>query len=61
MKIDKEFLIEHKQKIMGILSFLIIAVSLFAIGYVVYKFFFWAPPIPPEPFKINLSNFNLTG
>lgn len=59
MKIDKEFLIENKQKIMGILSFLIIAVSLFAIGYVVYKFFFWEPPIGPAPFVVNMSN--LTG
>ena len=56
MKIDKEYLIENKQKIMGILSLIIIFVSLFAIGYVIYKFFFWKPPLDPVPFIVNMSN-----
>jgi len=58
MKIDKEFLIENKQKIMKILIFLLVAVSLFTIGWVIYRFFFWAPPLPPEPFQVNFSNLS---
>lgn len=52
----KEYLIENKKKIMEILSFIIIAVSLFAIGYVIYRFFFWEAPLPPEQLIVNFSN-----
>lgn len=55
----KEYLIENKEKIMKILIFVLIAISLFTIGWVIYIFFFWEPEALIDPFKVNLSN--LTG
>lgn len=55
MEIEK-YLIENKQRILSIIRFLIVSVSVFTIGYVIYKFFFWQPPISPEPFILNLSS-----
>ncbi len=60
MKIDKEYLIENKRKIMAVLSVLLISISLFTIGWVIYRFFFWTPPVAVDPFAVNFSMFNLT-
>lgn len=56
----REYLLENKKKIMGILSFVLIVVSLSTIGWVIYRFFFWEAPLPPGALMANLSNFNLT-
>ena len=55
----KEYLIEHKREIMSYLIVILLSVSLLTIGWVIYRFFFWKPPIDPSSFIVNLSN--LTG
>ena len=56
----KKYLTENKQTILPILIknviFFLIASSLFTIGYVIYRFFFWEAPIDPTSFIVNLSN-----
>ncbi len=50
-----KYIIENKQEMISYLIVLLLSVSLFTIGYVIYRFFFWQPPI--TPFVINISNF----
>ena len=45
---------ETRETIMWVLIFSISALSLFTIGWVIYRFFFWEPYV--EPLAINLTN-----
>ncbi len=51
-----EEIIEKKREIYFVLLFLLISLSLFTIGYVIYRFFFWQPPVEVLPFQVNFSN-----
>ncbi len=55
----KETIIKHKKTISYILIILLLSVSLFTMGYVVYRFFFWEP-IVIDPLIINWSNITLS-
>lgn len=46
-----------KKTLSWLIVVLLISISMFTIGYVIYRFFFWQPPIDPLPFQINISNF----
>ncbi len=51
-----DWIIKNKTTLTFTLMFLIMALSLFAIGFVIYIQFFWEPKEIVDPFWINLSN-----
>ena len=51
-----EKIIRRKKEIFFMLVILLISSSLFTIGYVIYRFFFWQPPVETLPFQVNFSN-----
>ena len=47
-------IIELKKEITVVILILLFSLSIFTIGWVIYRFFFWEPFV--DPFVINISN-----
>ncbi len=48
--------IEMRKTIFIILIFLLVSISVITIGWIIYRFFFWEPPIIPiTNYVVNLS------
>jgi hypothetical protein len=56
-----EFIIENKQTLTFLILILLVCISLFTIGYVTYRFFFWVPPEIPSTELLIVNISNLTG
>ena len=53
-----DWIIKNKQTLTFWIAFAIIALSVFAIAFVVYFSFFWEPKEIIDPFWINISNLS---
>lgn len=53
-----DWIIKNKQALTFWLTFSIIALSVFAIAFVIYFQFFWEPKEIIDPLWVNVSNFS---
>lgn len=53
--INKEWIIKNQRTLTFWICFLIVTLSLTAIGFVVYVNFFYTPPIYVDPYYFNIS------